>query len=132
MAPPLINLAPVTLAPLVAGPSFDGKTSSLWLQISIGPGYYNQGGIPTGIQAFASKAGIDVNQFLAAYIQSEATWNPGGGSYPAVGTMTYHYVPSTDLLQIFNDAGVELQPSEGIIPAVLNDTIVAQVVYNRL
>ena len=123
----------VTLAPLVAGPSFDAKTSTLWLQVAFSPGGYAVGGIVSGIQAFANSSTLDENQFLACYIQGEATWVQGGASYPAVGDVTYHYVPSTDKIQIFNnETGLELQESEGIIPAVLNDTIVAQVIYNRL
>lgn len=113
-------LPSVTIAPLVAGPSFDAKTSTLWVQLLIGAGVYNVGGIPVGMVAYANAQTVDTKQFLQADITGETANN-----------YTYKYIPATDLLQIFN-AGTELTASAIIPSQVLNDIIVGSFVYNRL
>lgn len=123
----------VTLAQLTLGPSIDSRTITLWLQIVFGVGGYPVGGVPAGVAAFAAKNGIDFNQFLFANIQSEATEVDGGSSLPTVGGINYHYVPSTDKIQMFNSrTGLEFTSSEQIPPSVLNDQVVGQFIYVRL
>jgi len=113
-------LPSVTIAALVAGPSFDAKTSTLWVQLSIGAGVYNVGGIPVGMVAYANAQTIDTKQFLQATVVGETS-----------NGYTYKYIPAVDELMIFLN-GTELSAS-AIIPAqVLNDIIVGEFIYNRL
>jgi hypothetical protein len=113
---------------LVAGPSIDSKTISLWLQIAFAAGYYTVGGVPAGVAAYAVGQTVDSAQFLAAYVGTEATRT----SSPAVGSYRYLYIPSTDKFQIFDSSNAELGASAAIPAGVLNDTIVGQFIYNRL
>lgn len=126
-----LNNPVVTLAQLTSGPAFDSRTSTVWLQISFGTGYYTVGGVPTGIAAFVDSLTVDATAFLAAYVQSEAATTNDGSSLPVVGGVTYKYIPATDKMQMFIN-GVEFTASEAIPHAVLNDTIVGQFIYNRL
>ena len=122
----------VTIAPLLPGAtSIDQKTITLWLQIAFGTGYYTVGGVPSGLAAYAGSLTVNDTQFLWADIKSEdaVTTSLNQGGY------TYRYVPATDLIQIFDGAqaaGNELTSSQVIPAGVLNDTIVAQITYNRL
>lgn len=126
------NNPTVTLAQLTLGPSIDSRTITLWLQVAFSAGYYTVGGVPSGIAAFADANGINANQFLACYFSSEVATTGDGSSLPVSGGITYKYVPSTDKIQMFTSNGVELTASEAIPLAVINDTVVAQVIYNRL
>jgi len=119
--------ATVALATLTSQPDFSSSTITVFLQISFqAGGYYETGGVPSGIAALVSELGININQFLQADINSETA--QGATQY------TYKYVPATDSLQIYQ-SGVtsgELGSSAGIPSAVLNDTIVGAFRYNRL
>lgn len=124
----------VTLADLTNGPSIDSKTISLWLQISFAtsvpgaPAYYQTGGVPSGVAAYAAAHTIDTAQFLQANIQGEETVT----SSPSTGGVFYKYIPSTDCIQIFDNSGTEFTSSEVIPAETLNDTIVGKFTYNRL
>jgi hypothetical protein len=132
---PLSNISVVTLAPLTAQPTIDSNTISVFLQLSFSLGYYNPGGLAAGIAAYVRSAAIDDAQFLQAIIQGEATYT-ATGSLPSAGGFQLRYIPATDKIQIIQqtapNSGVELTASETIPAAVLNDTFVAKVTYNRL
>ena len=126
------NQPSVTYAALVAGPSIDSKTITLWLQVAFSQGYYTVGGVAAGLKAYASAQGISANaQFLEARFSSEAPVLNSGLSLPTQADYTYKYIPTTDNIQILVN-GVEFTPSEPIPPGVLNDTIVLAAVWNRL
>jgi hypothetical protein len=126
------NAPAVTLAQLTTGPAIDSRTITMWLQVQFGAGFYTVGGVPSGIAAFASALSIDDVNFLACYFSSESATTNDGSSLPVSGGITYKYLPTTDKIQMFTANGVEFSASEAIPHAVLFDTIVAQVIYNRL
>jgi hypothetical protein len=123
-------VAVLVLSPLQSGTptDFTSSTVSIWLQISFANtagGYYESGGIPSGVQAYASQLGINVNQFLQAHIVSETDNDSNGAQY------SYKYVPSTDSIMIIGPAG-ELAPSYAIPSSVVADVVVGKFTYNRL
>ena len=127
------NVPTITYAFLTAQPDFTSCTIGLWLQMAFGPGYYTVGGVPAGLQALVSAVTIDINQFLACNVYSEADETASILSLPTVGGYTYRYIPATDRWQIFtNNNGAEFLASEAIPPGVLNDIIVVNPIYNRL
>jgi hypothetical protein len=130
---PIPAMAVVTLAPLTLGPTIDSRTISMWYQIAFSAGSYPVGGVPAGVAAAVSALTIDDTQYLGSHIEGEDTVVLGGGSLPTVGGIVFKYIPSTDKIQLFDfQTGLELQSSETIPPAVLNDTIVGEFTYNRL
>jgi hypothetical protein len=127
----LSNISVVTLADLTQGPSIDSKTITLWLQLSFSLGYYNPGGLAAGVATLAGKETIDTKFFLQANINGELTVSAGQSSLPAVGGFQYHYVPTTDSIQIFYN-GTELTASETVPSGVINDVVVGSFQYQRL
>ena len=123
-------LATVTLTPL-CGPTFDSKTTSLFFQVSFGgSNFYDTGGLPAGLTALAESLTINTQgTFLQAYINGEETVFTGSFE---VGGYQYRYSASTDTIQIFTAAGVELTQSQALPAAVLNDTIVGKATWIRL
>jgi hypothetical protein len=120
--------AVVTLAPLQQGTptDFTSSTVSIWLQIAFqAGGYYESGGLPAGVAAYASSIGINVNSFLQAIITSETDNDSNAIQY------SYKYVPSSDSIMILGPTG-ELASSAGIPTAVAQDTIVGHFIFNRL
>ena len=137
----------VTYTNLLSGVDITKNTIQLWLQVTFGNGpggeFYTVGGIAAGLKAYASSLGISANaQFLAANIGSEVAVSGGGVSLPTTGGYVYKYIPSTDVIQIFQGLtsgvgatsgyGIELGASEPIPPGVLDDIIVMNAVWNRL
>jgi hypothetical protein len=123
-------VAVLVLAPMQVGTptDFTSSTVSIWLQVSFANtagGYYESGGIPSGVQAYASALGINVNQFLQAQIISEEDNDSNGLQY------TYKYIPTTDSILILGPNG-ELPPSYAIPSSVIADVVVAKFTYNRL
>ena len=126
------NVPLVTLANLQTLPDITKSTIQLFLQISIGSGYYTVGGVPMGLKAFANSVGISANaQYLIGFIQSEIATQNSGLSLPTQGGFQYKYIPASDLLQIFEN-NVELTASEPVPPGVLNDIVIGQFIWNRL
>ena len=126
-------LSVVTLAPLTLGPDITSRTIILYLQIAFSALAYAKGGVPAGVAAYADQNGINANNFLFSNIEGEDTVVDGSGSIPTVGGVVFKYIPSTDKIQLFDGrTGLEFTESEAIPPAVLNDTIVGQFIYNRL
>jgi len=123
----------ITYSNLLTGTDITKYTIQLYLQISIGTGYYTVGGIAAGLQAYASQQGISANaQFLFSQIASELQTLNSNLSLPTEGGFTYKYIPAKDLLQIFDKTGLELTASEPIPQGVYTDTIVGVFTWNRL
>lgn len=126
-------LSTITLAPLTLGPDITSRTIILYLQIAFSAAAYAVGGVPAGVAAYANKNGIDAGQFLFSNVEGEDTVVDGSGSLPTVGGVVFKYIPSTDKIQLFDGrTGLQFTESEAIPPAVLNDVIVGQFIYNRL
>lgn len=124
---PLVSLALIT-----AQPTFDSNTISLYLQVVFSAGgYYQEGGINSGVQAFASSLGVNTANFLQAIMNNEAVVT----SSPLTGGYLYQYNPSTDTIQILYAAAdgtiVEIPASYGISAGILNSSLVLKVTYAR-
>lgn len=124
---PLVSLALIT-----AQPTFDSNTISLYLQVVFSAGgYYQEGGINSGVQAFASSLGVNTANFLQAIMNNEAVVT----SSPLTGGYLYQYNPSTDTIQILYTAAdgtiVEIPASYGISAGILNSSLVLKVTYAR-
>jgi hypothetical protein len=126
---PLANISVVSLALLTPQVTIDSNTASVYVQISFSLGYYNPGGLASGVQAFVSALTVDDEQFLQAIITSEATF-ASTASLPSTGGFQYIYNPTTDKIQVVLN-GVELTASETMPAGVLNDVIVGKFTYLR-
>lgn len=117
---------------LICGPTFDSKTTTLWGQLTFGGSdFYETGGLPAGIQAFANSLTIDTSagQFLQCEIWGEDTVFTGSFEQ---GGYFYKYNFPADTIQIFTPVGVELTNSQLLPAAVLNDVVLFKATWIRL
>jgi hypothetical protein len=105
-------------------PDITQKSIRAWGIITFSPGSYVKGGLFVNLMQFADDRAIDFNGFLRCKVWNEDPVPPGGINY------TYHYAPTSDVVQIFNN-GVELATGTQIPAAILNDDTLFLATWDR-